>query len=71
LVVADLWQNKGLCCYLMDCLIDTAQTKQLRKMEGTIPSNNKNFLTLLKNLGFSIQPSKKDASLQLATKSFL
>ena len=68
LVVADQWQNKGIGRQLMTCLIQAAITKQLKIMTGEIMSNNVSMLSLVKHLGFSVKPSDKDISLQIATK---
>lgn len=66
LVVTDEWQNKGIGSHLMTSLISIAKMKNLNTMAGEILASNIGMLTLVKNLGFTIQPNEDDPMLQIA-----
>ncbi len=68
IVVADVWQGKGLGYQLMDHLIKVAKERGLKVMSGTIFSSNASMLTLVKNLGFSIETDTDDSHTQIASK---
>ncbi|CEG57736.1 bifunctional acetate--CoA ligase family protein/GNAT family N-acetyltransferase [Legionella fallonii] len=68
-VVTDEWQNKGIGSYLMRCLINAAETQNLKIMEGSVLSVNADMLKLATNFGFSIKQDKEDITLKVVTKS--
>ena len=68
LVVADKWQNKGIGSHLMGALIDAARLQGIKIMEGEILSNNPNMLTLVGNIGFSLQTHAEDSGIKVASK---
>ncbi|HVT62054.1 MAG TPA: GNAT family N-acetyltransferase, partial [Legionellaceae bacterium] len=68
IVVADAWQGKGLGYQLMSHLIQIAQERGLKIMSGAIFPSNAGMLTLVKDLGFSIQIDQRDPRMQIASK---
>lgn len=68
-VVADEWQNKGIGSYLMRCLINAAETQNLKMMEGSVLSVNSDMLKLATHFGFSITQDEEDITLKVVTKS--
>lgn len=68
-VVADEWQNKGIGSYLMRCLINAAETQNLKIMEGSVLSVNADMLKLATHFGFSIAQDEEDITLKVVTKS--
>ena len=71
LVVADQWQQKGVGHHLMTCLINVAQTKHLKVMEGSVLSANSDMLTMASHLGFSIEQDDGEPTLKIVTKLLL
>jgi len=68
IVVADAWQGKGLGYHLMNQLIKVAQDKKLKVMSGAIFSSNTMMLSLVKDLGFSIEADRDDPYTRIASK---
>jgi len=67
LVVADEWQHRGIGSHLMTHLMDAAQERGFRSMDGEVLADNKKMLDLVKSLGFHIQSSEEDPGIKLAT----
>ena len=68
-VVADEWQNKGIGSYLMTCLINAAETQNLKMMEGSVLSVNSDMLKLATHFGFSITQDEEDITLKVVSRS--
>ena len=69
LVVADLWQRRGIGSRLMDALIAAARERGLQTMDGEVLADNRDMLALAKNLGFSIQTSEGDTGIRQVRKA--
>lgn len=57
IVVKDEWQGRGVGTILMQTLMDEAKTKEIKRIEGQVLAGNYNMLSLMKTLGFRIDPS--------------
>ena len=64
IVIADDWQRQGIAQRLMQLLIKTARSHALQVMEGNVLSNNHEMLKLVAKLGFSINSSENETSMQ-------
>jgi len=60
LVVADQWQKRGLGSRLMSNLMEAAQARGYRKMEGEVLADNTPMLALVRSLGFEVHTSAED-----------
>ncbi len=60
LIISDRVQNKGLGKQLMQHLLKVAKKEKISKLYGTVLDENQVLITLCKNLGFQIEPTKKD-----------
>jgi len=67
LVVADEWQHRGIGSQLMTRLMDVAQERGFRSMDGEILADNQKMLDLVKSLGFHLQSSEEDPGVKLAS----
>lgn len=67
-VVADQWQRKGIGQRLMLNLMDAAQNKGYRVMEGEILADNKPMIGMVSKLGFRIETSPYDEGIKVARK---
>ncbi|MEM0910194.1 MAG: bifunctional acetate--CoA ligase family protein/GNAT family N-acetyltransferase [Pseudomonadota bacterium] len=63
IVVADEWQKNGIASRLMEALIASAVEKGLRKMEGTVLSENKAMLAFCQRLNFDVEMDPQDKSI--------
>ncbi len=70
LVVADAWQHKGISHRLMNALMDVARNKGLRRMEGTVPADNRTMLNLVATLGFRFDAGDDAAAPKRVVKDF-
>ena len=68
IVVADVWQHRGLGSRLMTALIEAARDRGLRRMHGPVLAENVAMLALMEKLGFAIQADSEDATLRIVTK---
>lgn len=68
IVIADNMHGKGLGSKLMTVLMDAARERGLKIMQGEVLSQNNHMLKLMKNLGFTIEPSKEDDSIKSVYK---
>ncbi|WP_047552753.1 bifunctional acetate--CoA ligase family protein/GNAT family N-acetyltransferase [Methylotenera sp. G11] len=68
IVIADNMHGKGLGSKLMTALMDAARERGLKVMQGEVLSQNSHMLKLMKNLGFTIEPSKEDDSIKSVYK---
>ena len=64
IVIADNWQGQGIAHRLMQLLIETARNHSLQIMEGEVLSNNREMLSLVSKLGFSISPSEGETGME-------
>ena len=69
IVVADEWQHKGIGSRLMGVLIDTAQRRGFKRMEGEILTENLGMQQLVRELGFELSPHPDSPGIQMAFKS--
>lgn len=60
LVVTDAWQGRGVGHKLLTTLIEEARNRGLARMEGEVLAINSNMLKLVRALGFTIEASKDD-----------
>jgi GNAT superfamily N-acetyltransferase len=67
LVVADIWQRKGIGTQLMTALMKAARKHGLKEMEGEILSSNNHMLDLVRGLGFAFKNHPEDASVNIAS----
>lgn len=67
LVIADMWQKKGIGAQLMNSLMQIAKAKDIDAMMGVVYAENLAMLELAKYLGFSIS-SSNDSTLKIVTK---
>lgn len=68
IVVADMWQNKGLGSHLLNSVMKIAKDKSLKYIEGEVLAKNTNMLTLMTHLGFAILPIEREEKVKLARK---
>ncbi len=61
IVVADAWQKKGIGSQLLERLISIAKNSNLKSFTGEVMTQNTDMLTLVKNLGFTIEDSADPA----------
>jgi acetyltransferase len=54
ILVADSFQNSGLGTKFLETLIDIGRERGLKSIYGTVLSDNKKMLSLVKNMGFNI-----------------
>jgi acetyltransferase len=59
-VVGDQWQGKGLGVHLMTRLIEIARERGVRRLVGSVLSENRPMLQLMQALGFTIRPTGED-----------
>ena len=64
IVIADNWQRQGIAHRLMQLLIETARSHALQIMEGEVLATNHEMLNLMVKLGFSINPSEEETSME-------
>lgn len=69
IVVADEWQHKGIGSHLMGVLIDTAQRRGFKRMEGEILTENLDMQYLVRELGFELSPHPDSPEIHMAFKS--
>ncbi len=68
IVIADNMHGKGLGSKLMTALMDAARERGLKIMQGEVLAQNSHMLKLMKNLNFTIEPSKEDDSIKFVYK---
>ena len=59
--IDDAWQGTGLAGILMHALIDTARSRGLVVMEGSVLASNLRMLKFARQLGFEVQHDPDDA----------
>ena len=67
-VVADIWQGRGLGRELLDHLFRVAQEAGLKYMEGIVLRENKKMLRFCRELGFTVRQYPDDAELVCINK---
>jgi acetyltransferase len=68
IVIADDMHGKGLGSKLMTVLMNSARERDLKVMQGEVLGQNNHMLKLMKNLNFTIEPSKEDDSIKTVYK---
>jgi acetyltransferase len=68
LAVADEWQHKGLGSRLLNKLIETAASRNIKRIEGEVLAANRKMLKLMQKLGFSITTSPEDYTIRHVSK---
>jgi acetyltransferase len=69
IVVADAWQGKGIGTRLMTLLLESARARGLRIMEGDVLAENTAMVTMVKNLGFTVEHFADDGSVCRVTRA--
>ncbi|MDY6829433.1 MAG: bifunctional acetate--CoA ligase family protein/GNAT family N-acetyltransferase [Pseudomonadota bacterium] len=68
IAVADAWQGKGLGSRLMRYLIEIAEQRGYRRIEGEVLSENRDMLGLMRALGFQTTYDPDDLSVRRVWK---
>jgi len=68
IVVADEWEKHGLGTKLMNALISHAQARGIKRIHGSVLSDNPGMLQFVKALGFAATPDPDDSSVVLVIK---
>ncbi|GAB6070993.1 GNAT family N-acetyltransferase [Thiomicrorhabdus hydrogeniphila] len=63
IVVRDDYQHQGVASALLNSLIQHAQSKGLRKMEGEVLSENSSMLNLMKQFNFKLKTMAEDRNI--------
>jgi len=66
LVVGDDWRRLGIGTRIMMALMEVAKSRGLKRFEGEILSENRDMLSLVGRLGFTIRPCADDPGVQEA-----
>lgn len=64
LAVGDAWRNRGIGRHLMRDLMAVARDRNLERMQGTVLSNNRRMLDLVKSLGFVLESDPDDPAVK-------
>ena len=67
LVIADVWQGRGIGRRLMEKLISVARVRGLSRMYGEVLATNRGMLALSRKLGFTLGRSPDDATVTRVT----
>jgi acetyltransferase len=62
LVIADVWQGRGLGRRLLATLIEHAQSARVQQIVGVVLATNKAMLRLARSMGFSVNAEPGDAT---------
>ena len=65
-VIADQYQGRGLGRKLLDMLIDIAEDKRLESIYGVVLKDNRNMLSLCREMGFTLTPEEDLMRAELA-----
>ena len=68
IVVADEWQKRGLGTKLMKALISHAQSRGIKRIQGSVLNDNSGMLQFVKGLGFEETTDPDDSSVVLVIK---
>jgi acetyltransferase len=68
LVVADSFQGQGLGGLLMQALLNAADERGIKRIEGLVLNNNQRMLELMHALGFEASSAPEDPSLRRVVK---
>jgi acetyltransferase len=68
LVVSDKYHGMGIGFKIMRALMQSAKHKGIFKFEGEVLTVNKPMLSLVKKLGFSIEPIEGDSTVMQVAK---
>ena len=62
LVIADVWQGRGLGRRLLATLIEHAQSARVQQIVGVVLATNEAMLWLARSMGFSVNAEPGDAT---------
>jgi acetyltransferase len=68
LVIADVWQGRGLGRRLFATLLEHAQTAGVREAVGVVLANNRAMLRLARSMGFAATTVSGDATVMRITR---
>lgn len=68
IVVADEWQKRGLGTKLMKALISHAQSRGIKRIQGSVLNDNPGMLRFVKGFGFEETTDPDDSSVVLVVK---
>ncbi len=68
LTVADEWQGRGIGWKLMNELMEVARLRGLRRIEGEVLGENRNMLSLMERLDFSVRNHEEDNALRCVSR---
>lgn len=66
LVLADVWQGRGIGRRMLEKLMTVAARRGVRRMHGDILSTNSSMLALVRKLGFRLERHPQDATVTRA-----
>ena len=64
LTVADEWQGRGIGWKLMNELMAVARLRGIRRIQGEVLAENRNMLSLMERLDFSVRTHPEDSGLR-------
>jgi acetyltransferase len=64
-VVSDRWQGHGLGRHLMERLIDVAKQSGVKRLMGSVLSDNQPMLQLTQELGFVVKPTEENGVVEV------
>jgi acetyltransferase len=67
IVLADVWQGRGLGDAMMKMLIGCARERGFKRLIGSVLAANQAMLGLARALGFAVAPDPEDGSLMIVT----
>ena len=56
LVVADRWQRQGIGARLLQALLDHAERRGVRIVDGAVLATNRGMIEFVERLGFAVEP---------------
>ena len=68
LTVADEWQGRGIGWKLMNELMEVARLRGLRRIQGEVLAENRNMLSLMERLDFSVRTHPEDSGLRCVSR---
>ena len=71
LVVADAFQGQGLGRLLMQALLNAADERGIKRIEGLVLNNNQRMLELMHSLGFETSSVSEDPTLRRVVKQVM
>ena len=68
IAVSDKHRHQGIGSQLMEALMKAARSRGIRIMEGEVLADNQPMLSLVRELGFSINPSPDDPGIRIVER---